>query len=51
MKEPRKLKKLPVLKTDAEAEHFVETADLTEYDLSVMVAVSSASISNKRPES
>jgi predicted DNA binding CopG/RHH family protein len=27
-------KKLPVLKTDEEAERFVETADLTEYDLS-----------------
>jgi predicted DNA binding CopG/RHH family protein len=33
----RKLKKLPVLKTDEEAEHFVESADLSEYDLSVMV--------------
>jgi predicted DNA binding CopG/RHH family protein len=28
------LKKLPVLKTDEEAERFVETADLSEYDLS-----------------
>lgn len=28
------LKKPPVLKTDEEAERFVETADLTEYDLS-----------------
>lgn len=27
-------KKFPVLKTDEEAEHFVATADLTEYDLS-----------------
>jgi len=27
-------KKLPVLRTDEEAERFVETADLTEYDLS-----------------
>lgn len=26
--------KLPVFRTDEEAEHFVETADLTEYDLS-----------------
>ena len=34
---PRKFKKLPVLRTDEEAEHFVETADLTEYDLSVRV--------------
>jgi len=35
----QKLKKLPVLKTDEEAEHFVATADLTEYDLSAMVPV------------
>ena len=28
------LKNLPVLKTDKEAENFVETADLSEYDLS-----------------
>ena len=34
-----KLKKLPVLKTDKEAEHFVATADLSEYDLSGMVPV------------
>lgn len=27
-------KKLPVLRTDEEAEHFIATADLTEYDLS-----------------
>jgi predicted DNA binding CopG/RHH family protein len=27
-------KKFPVLRTDEEAEHFVATADLTEYDLS-----------------
>lgn len=26
--------KIPVFKTDAEAERFVETADLSEYDLS-----------------
>lgn len=32
-----KLKKLPVLKTDEAAEHFVATADLSEYDLSGMV--------------
>ena len=31
---PRKLKKLPILKTDAQAERFVEAADLAEYDLS-----------------
>jgi predicted DNA binding CopG/RHH family protein len=30
----KKLKPLPVLKTDEEAEQFVETADLSEYDLS-----------------
>lgn len=29
-------KKLPSLATDREAENFVETADLTEYDLSGM---------------
>ena len=27
-------KKIPVFKTDEEAEHFVDTADLTEYDFS-----------------
>ena len=27
-------KKLPILKTDEEAEKFVDTADLSEYDLS-----------------
>ena len=27
-------KKLPILKTDKEAEKFVDTADLSEYDLS-----------------
>ena len=27
------LQKFPTLKTDAEAEHFVDTADLSEYDL------------------
>jgi predicted DNA binding CopG/RHH family protein len=30
----KKKKKLPSFKTDAEAEHFVDKADLTEYDLS-----------------
>jgi CopG antitoxin of type II toxin-antitoxin system len=29
-------KKLPVLKTDAEAERFVAEADLTQYDLSAL---------------
>jgi predicted DNA binding CopG/RHH family protein len=27
-------KKIPIFKTDGEAEHFVDTADLSEYDLS-----------------
>lgn len=27
-------KKIPIFKTDAEAEHFLDTADLSEYDLS-----------------
>src|SRR5436853_2266198 len=35
MKKP--LKKLPRLTSDAEAEAFVEKADLSQYDLSVMV--------------
>ena len=30
----QKLKKLPVLKTNEEAERFVDEADLSEYDLS-----------------
>jgi predicted DNA binding CopG/RHH family protein len=30
----KKLKKIPVLLTDEQAEHFLETADLSEYDLS-----------------
>jgi predicted DNA binding CopG/RHH family protein len=32
-------KKLPTLKSDIEAEAFVETADLSEYDLSEMVPI------------
>jgi predicted DNA binding CopG/RHH family protein len=32
-------KPLPALRTDAEAERFVDTADLTQYDLSGMVGV------------
>ena len=32
-------RKLPKLRTDKEAEHFVATADLTKYDLSSMVPV------------
>jgi predicted DNA binding CopG/RHH family protein len=35
----KRLKKLPVLKTDEEAERFVDTADLSDYDLSEMVPV------------
>ena len=31
---PKTLKKIPIFETDEEAEHFVDTADLTEYDLS-----------------
>lgn len=31
-----KLKKVPIFKTDEEAEHFVDTADLSEYDMSDM---------------
>ncbi len=34
MKKAAKLKKLPSLKSDREAEQFVEQADLTQYDLS-----------------
>jgi len=34
MKKTTKLKKLPVFKTDREAEQFVAKADLTQYDLS-----------------
>jgi len=30
----KKLKKLPTLKSDKEAEEFVDNSDLTEYDLS-----------------
>lgn len=34
MVDTAKLKKLPTLKSDREAEDFVATADLTQYDLS-----------------
>jgi len=34
MKSRKTLKPLPRLKSDAEAERFVDTADLTQYDLS-----------------
>jgi predicted DNA binding CopG/RHH family protein len=36
-KKQRTLKQLPALRTDEEAEQFVATADLTEYDLSCMI--------------
>ena len=32
-------KKLPILKTDEEAEKFIDTADLSEYDLSAFKQV------------
>jgi len=32
--DPQAGKQFPILKTDAEAEHFVDTADLSEYDFS-----------------
>ena len=32
----KRLKKFPEFKTDEEAEHFVDTADLSEYDFSDM---------------
>jgi predicted DNA binding CopG/RHH family protein len=35
----QRLKKLPILKTDAAAENFVAMADLSQYDLSAMVPV------------
>ncbi len=34
MKKAPRLKKLPALRSDREAERFVDTADLTQYDLS-----------------
>jgi predicted DNA binding CopG/RHH family protein len=34
MSDRKKLKPIPRLKTDKEAERFIEEADLTEYDLS-----------------
>jgi predicted DNA binding CopG/RHH family protein len=38
-KKQAKLKKLPVLRTDEEAERFAATANLAEYDLSEMIPV------------
>ena len=35
---PKRLKGLPRLKTDAQAERFVAESDLTRYDLSALVA-------------
>ncbi|HEY3778437.1 MAG TPA: CopG family antitoxin [Rhizomicrobium sp.] len=34
MRKSTKLKKLPVLRSDAEAEKFVDESDLSEYDIS-----------------
>lgn len=34
MKKPKKLKSFPVFRTDEEAEKFVDTADLAEFDFS-----------------
>lgn len=34
MTRAKALKTIPTFRTDAEAEHFVDAADLTEYDLS-----------------
>lgn len=34
------VKKLPELKTDNDAADFIDTADLTEYDLSALVPIS-----------
>jgi hypothetical protein len=34
MSKAKALKTIPTFRTDVEAEHFVDTADLTEYDLS-----------------
>jgi predicted DNA binding CopG/RHH family protein len=39
MNKKQRPKNLPVLKTDQDVEHFVTTADLSEYDLSKMVPV------------
>lgn len=39
MSDPKELKKFPHLMSDEEAEHFLETADLSEYDWSDMKRV------------
>ncbi len=57
MSDKKKLKNLPHLKTDKEAEDFVESADLSDYDLSGFKPVNfefenkSATISMRLPES
>ncbi len=57
MSDKKKLKNLPRLKTDKEAEDFVENADLSDYDLSGFKPVNfefenkSATISMRLPES
>lgn len=51
------MKKIPRLRTDEEAEHFLETADLSEYDLSEFKPVrfeflnKSARVNMRLPES
>ena len=53
----KKLKKLPVLKTDRQAEAFVAQSDLTQYDLSTLQPVrfefekKAAQINMRLPES
>ncbi len=57
MSDKKKLKNLPRLKSDKEAEDFVENADLSEYDLSGFKSVNfefenkSATVSMRLPES
>ena len=47
MSAPAKLKPFPVHQTDAEAEAFIENADLTEYDLSEARPLSSFEFGKK----
>jgi len=57
MSDKKKLKNLPRLKSEKEAEDFVENADLSEYDLSGFKPVNfefenkSATVSMRLPES
>ncbi len=57
MKNKSKLKSLPALKTDKQAEEFVQEADLTEYDFSGFTSMKfefaskSARINMRLPES